>query len=85
MGGGGYDLSAVARCWAMDYAVMAGVELPDVIPDSFQEAYGLKQLRDTPAPDLLEADDARVWREAEESVKRVQELIFPIHGLEAAE
>ena len=84
MGGGGYDLSAVARCWAMDFAVMAGVELPDDIPGSYQEAYGLKQLRDAPAPDLLEADDARVWREAEESIKRVQELIFPIHGLEAA-
>ncbi len=54
-------------------------------PDSYQEAYGLKQLRDAPAPDLLEADEARVWREAEESVKRVRELIFPIHGMEAAE
>ena len=81
MGGGGYDLSAVARCWAMDYAVMAGAELPDEIPPSYQEKYGLKQLRDDPAPDLLEADDARVWREAEESVRRVQELIFPVHGI----
>ena len=81
MGGGGYDLSAVARCWAMDYAVMAGAELPDDIPPSYQEEYGLKQLRDEPAPDLLAADDARVWREAEESVRRVQELIFPVHGI----
>ena len=81
MGGGGYDLSAVARCWAMDYAVMAGAELPDDIPPSYQENYGLKQLRDDPAPDLLEADDARVWREAEESVRRVRELIFPVHGI----
>ena len=81
MGGGGYDLSAVARCWAMDYAVMAGAELPDDIPQSYQENYGLKQLRDDPAPDLLEADDARVWREAEESVRRVRELIFPVHGI----
>ena len=81
MGGGGYDLSAVARCWAMDYAVMAGAELPDDIPPSYREEYGLKQLRDEPAPDLLAADDARVWREAEESVRRVQELIFPVHGI----
>ena len=82
MGGGGYDLSAVARCWAMDYAVMAGVDLPDDIPEPFRAAYGLTQLRDEPAPDLLEADDARVWREAEESVRRVRELIFPIHEIE---
>ena len=81
MGGGGYDLSAVARCWAMDYAVMAGVELPDEIPASFQEAYGIRQLRDAPAQDLLEADDARVWREAEESIERVRELVFPVHGI----
>ncbi len=81
MGGGGYDLSAVARCWAMDYAVMAGVELPDEIPASFHEEYGLKHLRDAPAPDLLKAEEARVWREAEESVRRVQEIIFPLHGI----
>ncbi len=83
LGGGGYDLSAVARCWAMDYAVMAGADLPDEIPQSFRNAYGLTRLRDGSAPALLEADDARIWREAEESVRRVRQLVFPLHGLES--
>ncbi len=34
LGGGGYDLSAVARCWALDYAVMLGADLPDDIPSA---------------------------------------------------
>ena len=81
LGGGGYDLSAVARCWAMDYAVMAGAELPDTIPASFQEAYGIRQLNDAAPTALSAADDRRVWAEARESVRRVQELIFPRHGI----
>ena len=81
LGGGGYDLSAVARSWAMDYAVMAGVELPDTIPASFQDAYGIRQLNDAAPAALAAADDRRVWDEARESVRRVQELIFPRHGI----
>ena len=46
LGGGGYDLSAVARSWALDYATMAGLELPNAVPEKYSLEYGIKTLRD---------------------------------------
>src|SRR5439155_1369055 len=37
LGGGGYDLSNVARAWTAAWAVMNGVELPAELPASFAE------------------------------------------------
>lgn len=34
LGGGGYDIENVARAWTLAWAIMNGVELPDVIPPS---------------------------------------------------
>jgi len=38
LGGGGYDLSNVARAWTVAWAVMCGVEPPERIPASMMEA-----------------------------------------------
>lgn len=81
-GGGGYDLSAVARGWAWAYAVMAGIDLPDEVPPSFRERYGVHRLQDDKRPQ----DEARrhmVRRYAEQSVAQVKRLVFPLHGLSA--
>jgi acetoin utilization protein AcuC len=81
LGGGGYDLSAVARCWTLAYGIMAGCDWPDTIPDELQEHLGTSHLRDrqTPSkqPDALEM--ARNF--ARDSVRQVQDLIFPYHNL----
>ncbi|MFC1848058.1 acetoin utilization protein AcuC [Chloroflexota bacterium] len=81
LGGGGYEMSVVVRCWALAYGIMTGRDWPDEIPQDYQELYGLKILRDKDAPhlDIRTRDSAR--RFAEESVRRVKELIFPRHGL----
>src|SRR2546422_9339810 len=45
LGGGGYDLSNVARAWTAAWAVMNGVELPAELPASFAEdarRYGVR-------------------------------------------
>ncbi|MCS7207212.1 MAG: acetoin utilization protein AcuC [Dehalococcoidia bacterium] len=81
-GGGGYDLSAVARGWAWAYAVMVGMDLPDTIPASFQERYGIRRLQDDPQP-LDETQRRLVRRYAEASVAEVKRLVFPLHGLSA--
>ena len=82
LGGGGYDLSAVARCWCLAYGVMLGVEWPDQIPAAFERQYGLTLLRDTETPDTT-PDVHRQAREfAEETVAAIKGEIFPIHGLE---
>ncbi|MCH8909558.1 MAG: acetoin utilization protein AcuC [Chloroflexi bacterium] len=40
VGGGGYDLSAVARAWTMALATMANFDLPDDVPESFTSLAG---------------------------------------------
>jgi acetoin utilization protein AcuC len=35
LGGGGYDVSNVARAWAIAWAVMNGIELSDELPESY--------------------------------------------------
>ena len=80
-GGGGYDLSAVARCWTLAYGVMAGKEWPDEIPQSYRERYGLTQLRDSDIPTVQDSvmEEARSF--AEKSVDMVKQLVFPVHKL----
>ncbi|MBM3943888.1 MAG: acetoin utilization protein AcuC [SAR202 cluster bacterium] len=81
LGGGGYDLQAVARSWASAFAVMSGQELDDEIPDSYVKKYGIPFLSDREPlsiPDEV-AKDVRAY--AESSVQAVQRLIFPSHGV----
>lgn len=83
LGGGGYDLMAVARAWTLAYGVMLGLEWPDRIPQDFAQQYGVSQLRDSATPDVPAKvrQDARYF--AQESVAEVKHRIFPIHGLSA--
>ena len=80
-GGGGYDLGAVARGWAMAYAVMAGVDIPDCIPDSFTALPNLTRFADV-NPDPLNARlDPQVRAYAQRSVEELRKSIFPRFGL----
>ena len=81
LGGGGYDLSAVARSWTLAYGVMLDVEWPDELPASLLEQVGGGTLRDTITP--IVPDDVRLeaQRYAEDSVGRIKEQVFPKHSL----
>jgi acetoin utilization protein AcuC len=81
VGGGGYEVSVVARCWTLAYGIMIDCEWPDEIPGSYQELYGLKRLRDTEKPRLDNRVRQQARRFAEESVAMVKRLVFPRHGL----
>ncbi len=82
MGGGGYDLGAVARCWTLAYGVMMGREWPDEIPPLHREKYGLEQLRDAGMPVSVPDDMSREARSfAEKSVDQLKQLVFPVHRL----
>ena len=82
LGGGGYDLQAVARAWASAYGVMLGSPLPDTIPQAYAYEWRVATLSD-PAEVAEAVDpyqkDAR--RFAEASVDTVRKLIFPAHGI----
>ena len=36
MGGGGYDVAKTARCWALAFGVMSGINLPDELPSDYK-------------------------------------------------
>ncbi|MFH1141848.1 MAG: acetoin utilization protein AcuC, partial [Chloroflexota bacterium] len=81
LGGGGYDLSAVARCWALAYGVMLGQEWPDDVPEGQRERLGTAKLRDETPPKIPEYIRKASRRFAEATVQEVQQRIFPYHGL----
>ena len=81
LGGGGYDMAAVARGWSLDFGIMAGVDLPDETPEAYRERYGIAKLRDAKAP-ALEPHVAEAARQfAEASVAELKRDLFPLHGL----
>ncbi len=84
LGGGGYDLQAVARAWTMAYGVLSGQNFHNDIPGDYRLEHSVESLRD---PDNLALDeqivkDSRAF--AESSVQTVQRLIFPTHGIRSA-
>ncbi len=81
LGGGGYDLQAVARAWAAAYGIMSDRQLEDTLPAEYRERHGIATLRDPGDPSVpgQVLRDARTF--AENSVANVQRLIFPTHGL----
>ncbi|MBI2304437.1 MAG: acetoin utilization protein AcuC [Chloroflexi bacterium] len=81
LGGGGYDIEAVARLWTLAYGVMMDQDWPDDIPVDYQERYGVKKLLDTSPPPWDAAVQGEARGFAQESVAEIKRTIFPIHGL----
>jgi acetoin utilization protein AcuC len=87
LGGGGYDLGNVARAWAIAWALMNAVTLPERLPEAFltragRHLGGRTGLWDRPEP--LPADVVRTAREyAQRQVAALERLVFPILGVPA--
>ena len=85
LGGGGYDLTNVARAWTAAWAAMNDVDLPRDLPRESHrdmQRLGLEILSlDDPAEAL--PPDTRRWAEeyARRQVGEIQDRIFPLHGL----
>ena len=81
LGGGGYDVSNVARAWTLAWAVMNGIELSEELPVSYLEkAAGVgiyeKKLRGgLKSSPHSERKDIRT--EAERVVSYIKETVFP--------
>ncbi len=81
LGGGGYEISNVARAWCLAWAVMNGVELGEELPTDFLAfARGLgfqgTRLRGE-APSRPSDLDRTVWGEAERVVQYLKRTVFP--------
>lgn len=84
-GGGGYNLTNVARAWTLAWAVMNDVEVPDALPESaalllHQAGYQGRTLRD-PERSTKQARQQRLRVEVQAAIAYLQRQVFPIHGL----
>ena len=81
LGGGGYDLQAVARAWTLAFGVLSDQYFSDQIPNSYLNTYGISQLRDTEQLPIMQSarEDARKF--AERNVADLKRYVFHKHGL----
>jgi acetoin utilization protein AcuC len=89
VGGGGYSYLSVPRCWSLIFGELAGIEVQDSIPAEWQRLFkqvtGLQSpsyVRDHDAPNPNQENRERIARTVEQSVTRVQMLVFPLLGIE---
>lgn len=81
LGGGGYDIGAVARCWAIAYGVMINEDWPDLMSTDSVANLGYENLNDTAVPEVPEYALAEATKFAENSLWQVKKTIFPIHRI----
>jgi acetoin utilization protein AcuC len=82
-GGGGYDVDAVARGWALAYGEMVGRQWPDSIPESVRHNLTRDVMRDAaPAPVDPELR-TRTQAFAKTAVDAIKQGIFPLHGIKS--
>jgi acetoin utilization protein AcuC len=79
LGGGGYNLSAVARCWSLAYGLMSDQCLSDQLPESQGDLLGTGKLRDVLIPKLPLKVVEATRKFAETSVEAVKKTIFRYH------
>lgn len=84
-GGGGYNLTNVARAWTLAWGVMNGVELPDALPEEtlpllHQAGYEGHTLRDHEHP-TSQVRQNRLRVEVQAAITYLERHVFPIHGL----
>ncbi len=88
LGGGGYHPVNVARLWTLFLAVMLDEDVPHEVPVEFKEACNKFGYHDI--PEFMRDEDEvvqmyvpreEVELDLERSIRRVNELVFPYHGL----
>jgi len=81
LGGGGYDVSNVARAWTLAWAVMNGVELSDPLPEDYigkEARLGIyeRELRGASKPPRYSPMEV-VRKETERVVEYIKKTVFP--------
>jgi len=84
LGGGGYEISNVARAWTLTWAVMNGIELKEELPDAYLEKaskWGTleRKLREVPGW-IRDGERSEIRKETDRVVKYIKKTVFPIVG-----
>ena len=82
LGGGGYDLHAVARAWTLAYGVMSDQEFGSEIPESYSTAYDVASLFDPAEVNVQDQVRKDALAFADASVQAIHRIIYPAHGLQ---
>jgi len=88
VGGGGYHPVNVARLWTLFLAIILDEKVPDKVPDDFVEICNQMGYHDVPAYMRDEEEVVQMYfprehvsLDLDRALRRVEELIFPYHGL----
>ncbi|MFQ6107746.1 MAG: acetoin utilization protein AcuC [Thermoplasmata archaeon] len=82
VGGGGYDPTVVPRIWTLIFGQMAGIAIPDELPEGWRSLCH-EMSGESPSEKLRdEPEESDVSRDVRLLVKSVKESVFPFHGLD---
>ena len=81
LGGGGYDVGAVARGWSLAYGLMTDLVLPNDVPQHLIPVTGNDHLRDSVEPTVPPEIQRKCSNMAEDSADQIRADIFPLFGL----
>jgi len=84
-GGGGYNVTNVARAWTLAWGMMNDVEIPDALPEEAlsllqQAGYKGRTLRD-PDSQISQARHNRLRVEVQAVIAYLERHVFPLHGI----
>ncbi|MCL6518348.1 MAG: acetoin utilization protein AcuC [Armatimonadetes bacterium] len=79
LGGGGYNISTVARLWTLAYARLLEVEISDVIPANFASRHNIHRLHDVELPITTDERRRITFEATQEIVQLIKEIVFPYH------
>ncbi len=82
IGGGGYEITNVAKAWTLAWAIMNSVDLPDELPEEFIkkypfEGFGSRKLRDEEYEEKGTRKEM-MRDEVRRVVARIREKVFPL-------
>lgn len=80
LGGGGYNISNVARAWTLAWAIMNGIELSDELPKGyikFSENYGVFEKRLKGTEGMRKYVERGIRKDVERIVLYIKETIIP--------
>ena len=81
LGGGGYDIAAVARAWTLAYGVMLGEKWDNQIPNEYSKKYGIDFLADENPPNVDSGTKSKALDFAKKTIDEIHQKVFRVHSL----